>query len=403
MKKLLLTILFFSPFVTHAVALTTYSPAPSVLSQFFSKIYRCTWHISCYRTGLVGTSLTTLDGTTLVSDFPTLYNANNTALNNGKIENATTSLPAIISLANLSTVGTIGAGIWNGTPVTAAYGGTGSTTLASNYVLLGNGTGIVKTATGIGTSGQFLTSQGAGLPPQWTTSAIDQTASYNWTGTYFGIQNLYASSTAAHPLVLNTVSLNTPSSLGNVATSSITVDSSGNIKYPSGNNKIAVFPSGISISSNNASTTVWSVIIPANELQSSNALHIVTRISRLAVTGSQTVAFGLTMGSTGNTDLGYVKTTAGASGADTANGNIDVWIMANNSTSAQVSSFQVVSSAPLLNPSTTATDMVNIGKTATGAFDTTSAQTLTLTVKMGNSGANDAITTTFTTVEPIKN
>jgi hypothetical protein len=51
-------------------------------------------------------------------------------------------------------------------------------------VILGNGTAGFKVVSGFGTSGQFLTSNGSGAAPTWTTSAIDQGADYTWTGTH---------------------------------------------------------------------------------------------------------------------------------------------------------------------------------------------------------------------------
>lgn len=55
-----------------------------------------------------------------------------------------TTLAANVVTSSLTTVGTIATGVWNGTPVTAAFGGTGSTTLSG--ILKGNGTGVVQTA-----------------------------------------------------------------------------------------------------------------------------------------------------------------------------------------------------------------------------------------------------------------
>ena len=137
---------------------------------------------------MLGISLTTIQATDKIKDSRTTINNNFTALNIGKIEISTTTLPLLATLngltsaSSLVTVGTIGTGVWNATVLTVAYGGTGSTTLSSNQVLLGNGTGILKTVTGFGTSGQFLTSTGNGTAPTWQTSAVDTGIAYNWTG-----------------------------------------------------------------------------------------------------------------------------------------------------------------------------------------------------------------------------
>jgi len=51
---------------------------------------------------------------------------------------------AITSTANLVTVGTIGTGVWEGTDVGVAHGGTGVSTLLTNAVLTGNGTSAIQ-------------------------------------------------------------------------------------------------------------------------------------------------------------------------------------------------------------------------------------------------------------------
>lgn len=172
-----------------------------------------------------GASITTLNGSDRLSDSRTTINDNFTSLNNGKIENSSSTIASITTLSNLTTIGTIISGIWNGTAVTAPYGGTGSTTLSSNQVLLGNGTGNIKTVSGWGITNQILTSQGAGNAPTWTTT-LSLTSDNVWTG-----QNLFtvgatttrlvASSTPANPLILNTVSYSTPSTQGASSTALI--------------------------------------------------------------------------------------------------------------------------------------------------------------------------------------
>src|SRR3990167_884586 len=131
----------------------------------------------------LGVSITTIAGGDTISSYRAVINTNFSNLNSGKIENSTTSVAAITTLANLVTVGTLTSGsLGSGfTTVVVARGGTGSTTLSANQVLLGNGTGNIGTVVGWGTSGQFLQSNGGVLAPTWATSAIDQGAAYTWT------------------------------------------------------------------------------------------------------------------------------------------------------------------------------------------------------------------------------
>ena len=66
--------------------------------------------------------------------------------------------------ASISTLGTITTGIWNGTEIGVARGGTGRTSLAAGRVLVGNGTGTVNSVDG-DVPNLVLTSNGPGLAP----------------------------------------------------------------------------------------------------------------------------------------------------------------------------------------------------------------------------------------------
>lgn len=70
-----------------------------------------------------------------------------------------TTLAANVVSSSLTSVGTITTGVWNGTAVDAAHGGTGQTSLTANNVLLGNGTSPVQFVAP-GTSGNILQSNG---------------------------------------------------------------------------------------------------------------------------------------------------------------------------------------------------------------------------------------------------
>lgn len=133
----------------------------------------------------LGSTITTINASDLIKDSRAVINTNLANLNTDKLERsdwfATTSAPQITSLANLATVGTITSGTWNGTTLTVARGGTGSTTLLTNAVLVGNGTGAIRNI-GYGSSGEFLTSQGDGNLPYWSSASVNQTLNYNWSG-----------------------------------------------------------------------------------------------------------------------------------------------------------------------------------------------------------------------------
>lgn len=68
---------------------------------------------------------------------------------------------------NVSALGTVASGTWNGSTVGVAYGGTGiATTTAYSVVFTGTtATGAFQASAGPGTSGHILTSNGAGALP----------------------------------------------------------------------------------------------------------------------------------------------------------------------------------------------------------------------------------------------
>ncbi|MGI9139211.1 MAG: hypothetical protein ACR2IM_09240, partial [Sediminibacterium sp.] len=64
-----------------------------------------------------------------------------------------------IGSSSITTLGTIVTGIWNGTTISVANGGTGATSLSANGVLIGNGTSPISTVAP-STNGNVLTSNG---------------------------------------------------------------------------------------------------------------------------------------------------------------------------------------------------------------------------------------------------
>lgn len=84
-----------------------------------------------------------------------------TLLSLNNVEN--TALSTWAGSANITTLGTIGTGTWQGTPVGAIYGGTNSNTaLSNNRMMVSSGSKIVET--GAITTGQVLYADANGLP-----------------------------------------------------------------------------------------------------------------------------------------------------------------------------------------------------------------------------------------------
>jgi hypothetical protein len=167
--KLISIILLFSLSASAAVIYP-------VQEGFFAKIWRCTWHISCYRT--LGASVTTIQGTDTLSSSRAVINTNFANLNSDKIENATTSVAAITTLSNLVSVGTLTTGVWSASTIAINKGGTAST--SPSGILWGDGAGAY-TSIGQGVSGQLLTSNGATIPT-FVSPSVDTTIPYVWTG-----------------------------------------------------------------------------------------------------------------------------------------------------------------------------------------------------------------------------
>lgn len=72
-----------------------------------------------------------------------------------------------VGQSSITTLGTIATGAWQATAVGAAYGGTGKTTLTSNGILYGNGTGAVG-VTAAGADSAILQSNNG--TPTWVTT-----------------------------------------------------------------------------------------------------------------------------------------------------------------------------------------------------------------------------------------
>ena len=100
----------------------------------------------------------------------------------GGVPNISSTLPAAVQ-ANITAVGALAAGsLATGfTPVTVPLGGTGNTTFTAYSVILAGttATGAFQNVSGVGTTGQILTSTGAGSAPTWQASSsiiiVDQT------------------------------------------------------------------------------------------------------------------------------------------------------------------------------------------------------------------------------------
>jgi hypothetical protein len=85
---------------------------------------------------------------------------------NGTSVLTSTTLGSSVVNSSLTSVGTIGTGVWQGTAVGATYGGTGLTSYTIGDVIYANGTGsLAKLSTT--TAGYLLSANGAGAAPEY--------------------------------------------------------------------------------------------------------------------------------------------------------------------------------------------------------------------------------------------
>lgn len=150
-----------------------------------------------------------------LTNFPTLNqnttgNATTATLANNISATSNTTLN---SLENLTSVGTISTGVWSATTISVNKGGTGSTSLLSNSVLLGNGTNPVQVVSP-GTSGNVLTSNGT----TWTSVPLTEVTAGNLSGTTLAANVINTSITSVG--VLTNTTVNGKMTVGNSSESS---------------------------------------------------------------------------------------------------------------------------------------------------------------------------------------
>ncbi|HYV95378.1 MAG TPA: hypothetical protein VE978_26630, partial [Chitinophagales bacterium] len=143
-----------------------------------------------------GTGLSSLGGTNSLLFTTTTNNISSIATsNNGTLVTNGSGVPSISSTlpspvqGNITTLGTISSGTWNGTAIGVTHGGTGNISIAIGELLYGSATNTIANLAA-GTSGNFLKSSGAGAP-SWSALTnsdvglgnVENTALSTWAGT----------------------------------------------------------------------------------------------------------------------------------------------------------------------------------------------------------------------------
>ena len=109
-------------------------------------------------------TLTVNDNLNLITGNAYQINGTNVLTNN--------ALGSGVTASSLTSVGTIGTGVWQGTAIASQYGGTGQnwSAVSQGAVPYFNGTGTMATLA-VGTAGQCLMTGGAGANPSWSNCA----------------------------------------------------------------------------------------------------------------------------------------------------------------------------------------------------------------------------------------
>jgi hypothetical protein len=111
--------------------------------------------------GTGATSVATVAGTLTMGSTATINNsgviqvAAQTVIDHDQLANYAAN--EHFTQANITTVGTISSGTWEGTDVGVAHGGTGLSTVGTNEILTGNGTGALTSEAGLTYDSEVLT------------------------------------------------------------------------------------------------------------------------------------------------------------------------------------------------------------------------------------------------------
>ena len=126
-------------------------------------------------------------------------------------------IPAWSSSTGITAVGTIATGVWQGTDVGVAYGGTGASSLTANGVLIGNGASAIG-AVDMSTKGHMLLGDGTGNPSMLSLGTNDHVLTAD-SGETTGVKWAAPAAAAAGSLTGSTLASGvTASSLTSVGT-----------------------------------------------------------------------------------------------------------------------------------------------------------------------------------------
>ena len=170
---------------------------------------------------------------------------------------------------------------------------------------------------------------------------LDLTEAFTWTGahifnstaTFNATTTIAASSVTNNALVLNGVVLGFPSAQGAASTTLIN-NGAGNLSWLGFNKKLTTLPNtSQNCSTNNAaSTTIYSIVVPANTLNTTNGIKVKTNLISGNYAGGNLVWFDVGYGTASTTGAITVNADGGFGGG----GAIEVILLANGATNSQI-------------------------------------------------------------------
>lgn len=235
-----------------------------------------------------------------------------------------------VGQSSITTLGTITTGVWNGTTIGVANGGTGATTFTSNGVLYGNGTSAIQ-ATAQGANNTLF--KGTGGAPAFTshifqTDNASSSALYSDATSIFEIRNstesggmnVYSSPTITNSVTSGAVSLfsggasgttadtgtvsvfsgNATGTSGDVNLSTGTGATAGKVRILTANTLRAEFDStGLNLSGGEAYKIGGTSVLDATTLGSGVVTSSLTTVGTIGTGVWQGTTVGTTYGGTG--------------------------------------------------------------------------------------------------------
>jgi hypothetical protein len=200
----------------------------------------------------------------------------------GGVPSISQTLPAAVQ-GNITTVGTITTGVWNGTAIDLAHGGTNANLTASNGGIVWSNATQLQILAGTATASQVLLS-GSNATPAWSTATYPSTTTINQI-LYSGANNVISGLTTANNGVLVTGNTGVPSILAGPGTTGqfLQSNAAGAPSWSSASFPTSVGAAGTILRSNGtnwlASTATFSDTYAASNLLYSNGANTVTGLA----------------------------------------------------------------------------------------------------------------------------